>query len=242
MRRDSTDMAVPVEETGAGVAEDRHRPAPSAGPALRVLIVEDHRLLADALAAMFSLDDGFEVVGQTDNGADAVRLAAETGPDVILMDVGLVGLNGIEATRRITEADPTKRVLFLTMHDDDRTVTEAVAAGGAGFMPKDCEAKELFQAVRAVAAGEGFLHGRATRVLLSRVAPLVRESIQGGLTPRETDVLQLLCDGCATRQIAGALHVSEETVKSHLSRIYQKLQVPDRTQAVAVALRRGLVR
>jgi DNA-binding NarL/FixJ family response regulator len=209
---------------------------------VRVAIAEDHGLVAEALATMFSLVDGFEVVGRVSSGDDAVELAERLRPDVFLMDVALDGLNGLEATRQITQRAPTVRVLVLTMHDDVVTVARAVAAGAAGFVPKNAERADLFRAVDSVASGGGFLHEQVTSRFLSAVAPLVETSLSAErLTDRELEVLRSLSYGRSTREIAQELVVSDETVKSHLTHIYQKLGVGDRTAAVALALRRGLV-
>jgi DNA-binding NarL/FixJ family response regulator len=211
-------------------------------PPVRVAIAEDHALVAEALATMFSLVDGFTVVGSVASGDEAVALAEQLRPDVFLMDVTLVGLNGLEATRQITARAPEVRVLVLTMHDDVATVARAVAAGAAGFVPKNAKREELFRAVEALATGGGYLDENLTRPFLSTVAPLVDAMMSGErLTERELDVLRLLSHGRSTRDIAQALVVSDETVKSHLTHIYQKLGVGDRTSAVALALRRGLV-
>jgi DNA-binding NarL/FixJ family response regulator len=209
---------------------------------VRVAIAEDHALVAEALATMFLLVDGFEVVASVASGDDAVTVAERLGPDVLLMDVSLEGMNGLEATRRIAERTPSVRVLVLTMHDDVATVARAVAAGAAGFVPKNARREDLFRAVSSVAAGGGYLHEQVASSFLSSVAPLVETSLSAErLTDRELDVLRSLSHGRSTREIAQDLVVSEETVKSHLTRIYQKLGVGDRTAAVAVALRRGLV-
>lgn len=209
---------------------------------VRVAIAEDHALVAEALATMFSLVDGFDVVGSVVSGDEAVALAERLRPDVFLMDVALEGLNGLEATRQIVQRVPSVRVLVLTMHDDAATVARAVAAGAAGFVPKNARREELFRAVEAIAAGGGYLDEHVTRPFLATVAPLVDDHLSGErLTERELDVLRLLSHGRSTHEIAQSLVVSDETVKSHLGRIYQKLGVGDRTAAVALALRRGLV-
>jgi DNA-binding NarL/FixJ family response regulator len=214
----------------------------AARPPVRVAIAEDHAVVAEALATMFSLVDDVQVVGQVSSGEDAVALAERLRPDIFLMDVGLKGLNGLEATRQITRRTPSVRVLVLTMHDDVMTVARAVAAGAAGFVPKNAKREDLFRAVESVASGGGFLHQHVTSDFLSAVAPLVESSLSAErLTDRELEVLRNLSYGRSTKEIAHALVVSDETVKSHLTHIYQKLGVGDRTAAVAVALRRGLV-
>ncbi len=209
---------------------------------IRVAIAEDHALVAEALDAMFSLVDSMQVVGHVTSGEEAVALAEQLLPDVFLMDVGLNGLNGLDATRQIAERAPSVRVLVLTMHDDVATVARAVAAGAAGFVPKNAKREELFRAVESIAAGGGFLHEQVTSRFLATVAPLVETSLSGErLTDRELEVLRHLSYGRSTKDIAAELVVSDETVKSHLTHIYQKLGVGDRTAAVALALRRGLV-
>ncbi|MDQ3108039.1 MAG: response regulator transcription factor, partial [Actinomycetota bacterium] len=184
-----------------------------------------------------------EVVGVVASGSAIVELDADVEPDVILMDVTLQGLNGIEATRQILARRPGARIVVLTMHDDAETVTNAMAAGALGFLPKNASRTDVLAAVEAVARGEGYLHSSVTREFLDRVGPLANRSLAAErLTEREREVLELLADGRSTRQIAEELIVGEETVKTHLGHIYQKLGVGDRVQAVALAIRRGLVR
>jgi DNA-binding NarL/FixJ family response regulator len=209
---------------------------------IRVVIVEDHRLVAEAIADMVSIESDLEVLGFAESGTDAVELVLRTRPDVVLMDIGLVGLNGIEATRQIKAAQPEAKILILSMHDDDDSVAQAVAAGAAGFMPKNADRLTLLRAVRAIAEGEGFLHERVTRRLFDRIAPLIDDALLNDrISPKESLVLQELASGYATKEIATRLSLSEETVKSHLAHIYQKLGARDRTHAVAIAIRRGLV-
>lgn len=210
---------------------------------IRLAIAEDHAVVADALATMLGFSTDIEVVGVVASGAAIVDLDASVHPDVILMDVTLEGLNGIEATRQILARRPSARVLILTMHDDGETVTNAMAAGAAGFLPKNASRVEVLAAVEAVARGEGYLHSSVTRDFLDRVAPMADRSLAADrLTDREREVLELLANGRSTRQIAEQLIVGEETVKTHLGHIYQKLGVGDRVAAVALAIRRGLVR
>jgi len=210
---------------------------------IRLAIVEDHRVVADALATMLGIGEGIEVVGVVSSGEEIVALDEALEPDVILMDVSLQGLNGLEATREILARRPEARIVVLTMHDDADTVTSAMAAGALAYLPKNAGRADVLAAVQAVARGEGYLHSTVTRPFLDKVQPLADQSLSAErLTEREREVLALLADGRTTRQIADALVVGEETIKTHLGHIYQKLGVGDRTAAVAYALRRGLVR
>jgi DNA-binding NarL/FixJ family response regulator len=205
------------------------------GARIRLAIAEDHEVVADAMATMLGFGDRIGVVGVVPSGAAIVDLDADLEPDVILMDVTLEGLNGVEATRRILARRPGARIVVLTMHDDTETVTEAMAAGALGFLPKNASRVDVLAAVEAAAVGVGYVH---PSVRTERRIPPVAQR----LTDREREVLELLADGRSTRQIAEDLFVGEETVKTHLGHIYQKLGVADRVQAVALALRKGLVR
>lgn len=210
---------------------------------ITVAIVEDHEIVAEALATMLSFDADMEVLGFVTCGADALTLVRERHPDVVLMDIALAGdVDGIEATRQVLAAEPSTAVIMLSMHDDPDSVAAAVAAGAIGYVPKNTGRAELLTAIRVAASGEGYLHSSITRPLLDRIGPIEGNLATGPrLTPQEHRVLQGLADGKGTRSIAALLSISDETVKTHLTRIYQKLGVSDRTQAVATALRRGIV-
>jgi two-component system response regulator DegU len=210
---------------------------------ITIAIAEDHRVVAEALATMLSFSEDFDVVGLADSGEGIIEIVAQRKPAVALMDVSLVGMGGIEATRRIIDDHPCTKVLILTMHDDPETVRDAIAAGASGFVPKNVGREDLTAAIRAVAAGGGFLHPSVTRPFLKAFGKMA-ESAQDHvrLTERERDVLEQLATGKSTKEIAKVLFVGEETVKTHLSSVYQKLGVGDRVQAVAAALRRGLVK
>jgi DNA-binding NarL/FixJ family response regulator len=209
---------------------------------IRILIAEDHTVVAQALETMLGFEEDFVVVGTVSSGNEAIDATAELKPDVVLMDFMLRGLNGIEATKEISRRVPSTRVLILSMYDNQETVVGAVAAGAAGFLPKNVDREELKQAIHAIAEGKGFLHPQVTMPFLERIGSMAKKAdSRERLTDREQVVLQELAQGKATKEIAGALVLSEETVKTHLAHIYQKLGVNDRVQAVALALRRGLV-
>jgi DNA-binding NarL/FixJ family response regulator len=209
---------------------------------IHIVIAEDHGVVADGIATMLGFEPDMEVVGMVTSGEDLVAMVDELRPEVALVDVNLMGMDGLAAVREIEARAIPTRTMALTMFTDHDTVTRAVAAGVAGYLPKNVRRDELVQAVRAVAAGKGFLHPDVTRPFLERVGPL---AIHAGLQPlskREQEVLEQLATGRSTREIADALGLGDETVKSHLSRIYQKLKATDRVQAVVVAMRHGLVR
>jgi len=209
---------------------------------IRLAIAEDHQAVAEAMATMLGSVEGIEIVGVCTSGTSIIELDAAESPDVILMDVRLQGLNGVEAIHQIVAARPAARIVVLTVFDDGDTVTSAMAAGALGFLPRDAGRDDVVAAVRALAAGEGYLHASVTRTFLERVGPLARQALAAErLTEREHQVLALLADGGSTREIAAALVLGEETVKTHLTHIYQKLGVTDRVQAVALAIRAGLI-
>lgn len=208
---------------------------------IRIVIAEDHGLVADGLSAMLSVEGDMEVIEVVTSGEALVESVDHHRPDVALVDVKLIGMDGLTAVREIVQRGGPTRMMALTMSTDQSTVARAVAAGVAGYLPKDVRREELIEAVRAVASGKGFLHPDVARAFLN----LVGTTSSPGLTPlsnREQDVLEQLAAGRSTREIAEALTLGEETVKSHLSRIYSKLNANDRVQAVVTAMRHGMVR
>lgn len=208
---------------------------------IRIVIAEDHGLVADGLSAMLSVEGDMEVIEVVTSGEALVESVDRHRPDVALVDVKLIGMDGLTAVREIVQRGGPTRMMALTMSTDQSTVARAVAAGVAGYLPKDVRREELIEAVRAVASGKGFLHPDVARAFLN----LVGTTSSPGLTPlsnREQDVLEQLAAGRSTREIAAALTLGEETVKSHLSRIYSKLNANDRVQAVVTAMRHGMVR
>jgi len=208
---------------------------------IRVVVADDQAIVRDGFAALLATQDDIEVVGTASQGEEAVRVCGEQRPDVVLMDVRMPVMDGIEATRQIAGA---ARVIILTTFDLDDYVYEALAAGASGFLLKDAGAERLFDAVRVVAAGEALLAPTVTRRLISefaRLRPRPAPAALDELTPREVDVLRLVAEGLSNREIADRLVVSDETVKTHVSRVLAKLGLRDRTQAVIAAYESGLV-
>jgi DNA-binding NarL/FixJ family response regulator len=215
--------------------------ASTAATTISIVIAEDHGVVADGVATMLSFEDDMEVVDLVTSGEALIESVVARRPDVALVDVNLIGMDGLAAVREIATRGVPTRMLALTMFTDHDTVTRAVAAGVSGYLPKNVRREELVQAVRAVAAGKGFLHPDVTRPFLERVGPLAMHAGLQPLSKREQEVLEELATGKSTREIAETLGLGDETVKSHLSRIYQKLKAADRVQAVVIAMRHGLV-
>jgi DNA-binding NarL/FixJ family response regulator len=226
----------------------------TAGPEqVRIVVADDHQVVRAGFAELLDTRPDFTVVGTADDGAEAVRLCHELRPDVVLMDVRMPGMDGIEATRRLADSGEFRpRVIILTTFDLDEYVYEALRAGASGFLLKDVTAERLFDAVRVVADGEALLAPGITRRLIGEFAAQRRESNVdtavalgtaglGMLTPRETQVLRLVAEGLSNAEIAARLVVNEETVKTHVSRVLRKLGLRDRTQAVVTAYESGLV-
>jgi DNA-binding NarL/FixJ family response regulator len=222
-----------------------------AAQAVRIVVADDHEVVRAGFAALLDTQSDFTVVGTAHDGIEAVRICRELAPDVVLMDIRMPGMDGIEATRRLREADDRPgfdepRILMLTTFDLDEYVYDALRAGASGFLLKDATAERLFDAVRVIAAGEALLAPSVTRKLISefartRPAPTPPPPALRALTPRETQVLRLVADGMSNPEIATHLIVTEETVKTHVSRVLAKLGLRDRTQAVITAYESGLV-
>jgi DNA-binding NarL/FixJ family response regulator len=209
-------------------------------PQLRVLVADDHPLFRDGMRGLLE-SVGIEVAGEAGRGDEAVRLAGELQPDVVLMDLNMPGLNGIEATRRIVDAMPRANVLVVTMHEDDESVFAALRAGARGYLLKGASQEETLRAIRAVGNGEAiFGPGIAARVMQYFAAPRAAPQLFPELTEREVEVLRLIAQGRTNQEIADGLVLSLKTVRNHVSNICGKLQVADRTQAVIRAREAGL--
>ncbi|HEX4725987.1 MAG TPA: response regulator transcription factor [Pseudonocardiaceae bacterium] len=213
---------------------------------IRVVVADDHQVVRTGFAALLDTQADCTVVGTACDGAEAVRICRELHPDVVLMDVRMPEMDGIEATRRLAGSDKP-RILILTTFDLDEYVYDALRAGASGFLLKDVTAERLFDAVRVIAAGDALLAPTVTRRLISefakqRHAPDTPPTeVANRLTPRETQVLRLVAEGLSNTEIAAHIVVTEETVKTHVSRILSKLGLRDRTQAVVIAYETGLV-
>lgn len=208
----------------------------------RVLIADDQTLFRSGLARLLDGDDRVSVVGEAVDGLDAVKLALALKPDVVLMDIKMPNIDGIEATRRILAENAKIKVLMLTTFEADNHVIQALKAGASGYVLKDSQASAIVSSILAVVAGE--------RVMASAVANRVLEMLTGattpkefydGLTAREVEILKMLATGMANKQIAYKLKISEKTVRNHVSNMYEKLDIYDRAQAVLYAVRKGLV-
>jgi DNA-binding NarL/FixJ family response regulator len=215
---------------------------------IRIIVADDHEVVRTGFAALLDTQPDFTVVGTARDGAEAVKVTRELRPDVALMDVRMPNMDGIEATRQLAGSGPGgPRILILTTFDLDEYVYDALCAGASGFLLKDITAERLFDAVRLVAAGEALLAPTVTRRLISeftRLRPRAAASppaVLATLTPRETEVLKLVAEGLSNPEIAARLVVTEETVKTHVSRVLNKLGLRGRTQAVVVAYESGLV-
>jgi DNA-binding NarL/FixJ family response regulator len=206
----------------------------------RLLLVDDHKLLRQGLRRAVE-EAGFEVVGEAGDGEEAVRLAIELSPDVVLMDVTMPVLDGIEATRRLRHSTPEARVVILTMHGEEETVDQALRAGAVAYLLKDCSTDQVAETLHAVAAGDTDLSADLARSLLKEL-PGPEPAVATSISQREVEVLQMFADGCSTVEVGQRLYISAKTVKNHLASIYEKLDARDRTQAVLTAVRMGIIR
>lgn len=206
--------------------------------AIKVLLADDHTMVRQSMRRSMEAE-GFEILGEAADGEQAVRLAAELSPDVVLMDVSMPVLDGVEATRQIRSREPAPQIVMLTMHADADVVRRALKAGAVGYLTKDCDIGEVVEAVRLAAAGDGAVSPGLAAALLREASSA---DAGAGVSAREVEVLQLIAEGASPPEVAQALFISVKTVKNHLSSIYEKLEARDRTQAVLKGLRMGIIR
>jgi len=207
---------------------------------MRVLLADDHQLLRQAIRRALE-DAGMTVVAEAGDGGEAVRLAEELRPDVVVMDVSMPVLDGVEATRRIHDDIPDLPIVIITMHGDEALRRDAVNAGASGFLTKDVSMQEVVATITQAAGGAVALSTELAATILAELEEGPDRSASP-LTPREEEVLQLIADGCSTSEVASGLFISGKTVKNHLASIYEKLEARDRTQAVLSAVRSGIIR
>ena len=225
---------------GRGVAAGRtggRKGTPVNAP-VRLLIADDHPIVRAGFEGMLAERTDLEVVGEAENGEEAVRLAERLFPDVVLMDLRMPVMDGVKATSKIKKGIPQANVLVLTTYDSDADILRAIEAGATGYLLKDTPREDLFRAIRAAARGEPVLAPSVTARLMQRAQTSTRTALSG----REIEVLELVARGGSNKELARELHLSEATVKSHLIHIFEKLGVTDRTAAVTVAIERGILR
>lgn len=212
---------------------------------IKVALVDDDALIRDGLRMILEQADGLEVVATAENGQEAVRIATAYRPNVMLMDVRMPVLDGIEATRRITASEDAPRVIILTTFELDEYVFEALRAGASGFLLKRTEPEQLVSAIKVVSAGEALLSPSVTRRLIeefTRNRPVGNPELLAELTDREREVLELICRGLSNQELAEQLFIADNTVKTHIKRILAKLGARDRAQAIVIAYESGLIR
>lgn len=212
---------------------------------MKVVICDDQAIVRDGLELLLKLEKDISIVGLAQEGAEAVELVEKNGPDLVLMDLKMPGMNGVEATRQIRAAHPETKILVLTTFDDDEWVFDAIRAGASGYLLKDTPREKLVEAVRGTTTGKTFLDPAVAGKLLDQVASKQEQPkslIADRLTEREMDVLRLIGHGFSNADIADRLNLSEGTVRNHVSAIFAKLEIKDRTQAAIIAIKYGLDR
>jgi len=210
---------------------------------IRIVLADDHRIVRDGLCALLAREKDIELIGQADDGLGAVRLARELRPDIVVTDVSMPGLNGVEATRRIRTDEPSVRVLCLSVHAESRMVLAVLEAGASGYVLKDCSYDELALAIRKAMADQIHLSAELVGLVVKEVRSRGQPQLAGGtaaLTPREREMVQLLSEGLSTQQIADRLHVSIKTVATHREHVMQKLDISSLAELTRYALCEGL--
>ncbi|MBH0230872.1 response regulator transcription factor [Halobacillus yeomjeoni] len=219
----------------------------------RIVLIDDHKLFREGVKRILDFESSFEVVAEGDDGSSALPLIEQYMPDVVLMDINMPSMNGVEATAEISKKYPEIKVIILSIHDDENYVTHALKTGAKGYLLKEMDSDALIDAIKVVSDGGSYLHPKVTHNLVAEYRRLSENKGNNAyrtieyrkplhlLTRRECEVLQLLADGNSNRGVAEALYISEKTVKNHVSNILQKMNVNDRTQAVVTAIKNGWV-
>ncbi|KHE68212.1 response regulator transcription factor [Halobacillus sp. BBL2006] len=219
----------------------------------RIVLIDDHKLFREGVKRILDFESSFEVVAEGDDGSAALHLIEEYSPDVVLMDINMPSMNGVEATAELTKKYPDLKVIILSIHDDENYVTHALKTGAQGYLLKEMDSDALIDAIKVVSDGGSYLHPKVTHNLVAEYRRLSENKGSSAyrtieyrkplhlLTRRECEVLQLLADGNSNRGVAESLYISEKTVKNHVSNILQKMNVNDRTQAVVTAIKNGWV-
>jgi DNA-binding NarL/FixJ family response regulator len=210
-------------------------------PPISVLIVDDHPVTREGLHSALDLEEGVAVVGEAASGEEAVSAAGELHPDVVFMDVRMPGMGGIEAARAIRQTSPDTRIILFTVDETRASISEAIQAGVSGYLLKDASAEELVNAARLAVEGKAVIHPQLTRAFIEEVQFADKRPDIPGLSAREKEILQKVAYGATTKEVAHDLGISPHTVKTHLERIFEKLGANDRAQAVAIAIRSGIV-
>jgi two-component system response regulator NreC len=212
---------------------------------IRVLLADDHRMMREGIRALLERERDIEVVGEASDGREAVRLTAQLQPDVVVMDVSMPTLNGIEATRKIRRDHPKAQVLILTVHESEEYVARLLAAGANGYVIKRAASEELVSAIRVVFQGEAYLYPSVAKVVIGDYVRRLREgrglSAREVLTDREREILQLIAEGYTNREMADLLHLSIKTVQNHRARIMKKLDLHDRGELIKYAIQQGII-
>ncbi|SEP90549.1 two component transcriptional regulator, LuxR family [Virgibacillus subterraneus] len=220
----------------------------------KIVLIDDHKLFREGVKRILEFEQSFEVVAEGDDGLVASSLVKEHNPDVVLMDINMPTMNGVQATADLVRHFPNTNVIILSIHDDESYVTHALKTGAQGYLLKEMDSDSLIEAIKVVSEGGSYLHPKVTHNLVQEYRRLAQENVSNVaenaieyhkplhlLTRRECEVLQLLADGKSNRAVAETLYISEKTVKNHVSNILQKMSVNDRTQAVVSAIRKGWV-
>ncbi len=208
---------------------------------IKILMVDDHAIMRDGIRALFGLYDDLEIVGEVSEGKEAIEKARELVPDVVIMDIAMPGMDGLEAARRIRKKNPKVKVLVLTQHDNREYILSAIKAGAAGYVPKRAVGSELVSALRAVHMGDSFLYPSAATALIEDYRQQVEEEPYDRLTSREREILKLTAEGHTSREIAEMLSISLKTVLGHRTKIMAKLDLCNRTELIKYAMRRRLI-